>query len=61
MPIWRTTPTPSLPGTAGNGGFMGYLPSMVLMSEGLIGACNKHADHWCSLQLQYGVLRVIVG
>ena len=31
---------PSFPGTAGSAGLMGYLPSIVLMSEGLMGACT---------------------
>jgi hypothetical protein len=40
LPTSRTTPTPSFPGTAGSGGLMGYFPSMVLISDGLMGACG---------------------
>lgn len=40
-PTSKTTPTPSFPGTAGSGGFSGYFPSMVLMSDGLMGACHE--------------------
>lgn len=39
-PTASTTPTPSWPGTPGSSGVNGYLPSMVLMSEGLMGACR---------------------
>lgn len=40
-PTAETTPTPSWPGEAGSSGARGYLPSIVLISEGLIGACRK--------------------
>ena len=39
-PTAWTTPTPSWPGVAGSSGWRGYLPSIVLISAGLIGACN---------------------
>jgi len=43
-PAARTLATPSWPGTApGSLGVMGYLPWMVLMSEGLMGACSTRA------------------
>lgn len=44
LPVARTLATPSWPGTApGSLGVMGYLPWMVLMSEGLMGACSTGA------------------
>lgn len=41
LPICRTTATPSFPATAGSGGLIGYLPSIWLMSDGLMGACSR--------------------
>ena len=40
-PMAVTIPTPSWPGEAGSSGAKGYLPSIVLISEGLIGAWSK--------------------
>jgi hypothetical protein len=43
-PTASTSPTPSWPGTPGSSGAMGYLPSMVFMSEGLMGACRGNGQ-----------------
>jgi hypothetical protein len=40
-PTASTWPTPSWPGTPGSCVAMGYLPSIVLMSEGLMGDCRR--------------------
>lgn len=39
-PTAATTPTPSWPGVPGRSGLRGYLPSIVFMSDGLMGACT---------------------